>query len=162
MDFTLELSQMSRDSFQTVTGNAALCVLDVVCEHLIQGKFLGPFPPHMKSWNGKPFVYHPLFTIEKTDSTRLNPKFRFIFNGSAQRPKTDFQRRVDRGDFKGDPHESYYEQLASLETFNDNLTKESCSLESVKNIIFHFLNFEWFWKKDLQKGFRHGYRPIDQ
>jgi hypothetical protein len=144
MDFSIQVSQMSRDSFQTVSGNAALCVLDTIVENLVLGNFLGPFPPHMESWNGTPFTYHPLFTIEKTDSTPSNPKFRFIFNGSAKRPKTDFQKAVAAGIFKGDPHEEYYIKLAEIESFNDNLTKESCNLASVKDMIFNFLGLQWF------------------
>ena len=49
---------------------------------------------------------------------------------------------MDRGDFKGDPHEEYFKELAKIESFNDNLTKESCNLTRVKDIIFSFLNFE--------------------
>ena len=47
--FSIELSQMDRSTFQKVSGNAALCVLDVICENLILGNFLGPFLPHMES-----------------------------------------------------------------------------------------------------------------
>ena len=49
MDFSIELTQMDRNSFKVVTGNAALCVLDCICENLVLGNFLGPFPPHMES-----------------------------------------------------------------------------------------------------------------
>lgn len=49
MGFSIELSQMARSTFQKVSGNAALCVLDVICENLLLGNFLGPFPPHMES-----------------------------------------------------------------------------------------------------------------
>ena len=162
MHFSLEVSQMDRNSFNIFSGNAALCVLDCICENLILGNFLGPFPPHMRGWNETPFIYHPLFTLEKTDSTFRNPKFRFIFNGSAQRPKTYFQQMVQAGIFAGDPHEEYYQQLAQIESMNDNLTKESCNLTNVKDMIFNFMNMQFFWKKDLQKGFRHGLRKKAQ
>lgn len=55
---------------------------------------------------------------------------------------TDFQKAVDRGDFKGDPHEEYYKELAKIESLNDNLTKESCNLSSVKDMIFNFINMK--------------------
>jgi hypothetical protein len=49
MDFSIEVSQMDRNSFQVLSGNAALCVLDCIVENLVLGNFLGPFPPHMES-----------------------------------------------------------------------------------------------------------------
>ena len=74
----------------------------------------------------------------------LKPKFRFIFNGSARRPKTYFQEMVLTGAFAGDPHEEYYRKLAEIESLNDNLTKESCNLTKVKEMIFHFMNMKFF------------------
>jgi hypothetical protein len=50
------------------------------------------------------------------------------------------QKLIDAGVFKGDPQEHYLSKLAEIESFNDNLTKESCNLAKVKDMIFHFMH----------------------
>ena len=74
MQFSIEISTLDRDTFEVFSGNMALCVLNVINELLETGKFIGPLPPHITSWNGEDFIYHRLFVLEKQDSTELKPK----------------------------------------------------------------------------------------
>ena len=66
------------------------------------------------------------------------------------------------GDYDNDPDFEYYRKLADLESINDNLTKESCNLSNAKEMIFNFLGFNYIWKKDLWKGYRHALRQKEQ
>ena len=47
LDFKMEISPMDTSKFKVFEGAEALAVLDVMVEHLILRKFLGPFPPWM-------------------------------------------------------------------------------------------------------------------
>ena len=54
------------------------------------------------------------------------------------------------------------EKIASMKSMNDRLLKESGDLARVKDIIRSFVSRNFFWKSDLQKGFRHALRVEEQ
>jgi len=107
IDFYVEVANMDRTKFQVFEDGEALAVLDVISEHLILRKFIGCFAPDVTSWNGHDFLYCPLFTLQKTDSTIFNPKHRTIFNAAAERPRTKFQQDVLDGLY--DEHPDFLE-----------------------------------------------------
>ena len=54
------------------------------------------------------------------------------------------------------------EKIASMKSLNDRLLKEDVDLVKVKDIIESFVSRKFFWKSDLQKGFRHALRVESQ
>ena len=45
LNFKMEITSLDTSTFKIFEGPEALAVLDVMVEHFILGKFLGPFPP---------------------------------------------------------------------------------------------------------------------
>ena len=135
LNFRIEISNMDPSRFRIFEGDEALSVLDTLIEHFMIRKFLGPFPPDMTHWMGKEFIFSPLFTLEKTDSSELFRKYRTIFNAAAKRPKTQFQNDVVNGLYDNHPDFLKFKELAVIRTMNENMLKEEISLTSVKEII---------------------------
>ena len=48
MEFKMEITNFDTSTFRIFEGAEALSVLDVIIEHFMAAKFLGPFPPSMK------------------------------------------------------------------------------------------------------------------
>ena len=48
MEFKMEITNLDTSTFRIFEGAEALSVLDVIIEHFMAAKFLGPFPPSMK------------------------------------------------------------------------------------------------------------------
>ena len=48
MDFQIEITNFDTSTFRIFKGEEAFAVLDVMVEHFIEAKFLGPFRPDMK------------------------------------------------------------------------------------------------------------------
>ena len=153
---------MDPTRFRVFEGDEALSVLDVMVEHFMIRKFLGPFPPSMTHWMEKKFIFNPFFTIEKTDSTELYRKYRTIFNAAAERPKTQFQKDVVNGVYDNHPDFLEFMELAAIHTLNENIIKEDISLDSVKEIIRGMYLHNFMWKSDLFKGYRGIFRNPDQ
>ena len=84
---------------------------------------------------GKPFVYSPLFTLEKADSTLGKPLYRTIFNAAKPRPRTKFQQDVLDGLYDDHPDFVDFLNLAGIRSLNDNMIKMDIKLQSVKEII---------------------------
>jgi len=98
---------------------------------------------------GKPFIYSPLFTLEKADSTPANPLYRTIFNAAKPRPRTRFQQDVLDGMYDDHPKFLEFMELAAIRTLNDNMLKMDIKLQSVKEIIRGIYLHDYFWKADL-------------
>ena len=98
---------------------------------------------------GKPFVYSPLFTLQKADSTPGNPLFRTIFNAAKPRPRTKFQQDVLDGLYDNHSDFLVFLDLAAIRSLNDNMIKMDIKLQSVKEIIRGVYLHDYFWKADL-------------
>lgn len=79
----VDVPSFPRELQQIYEGEQAVAVLKEVVDHILMRKFLGPFPPHIESFNvhcvdGEILVLVvntiPVFVIPKQDSTRENPK----------------------------------------------------------------------------------------
>ena len=149
MDFMMEITNFDTSTFRIFKGEEAFAVLDVMVEHFMAGKFLGPFRPDLKDWMGKPFIYNPLFTLEKKDSTPGAPLYRTIFNAAKPRPRTKFQQDVLDGMYDDHPDFIEFMNLAGIRSLNDNMIKMDIKLQSVKEIIRGIYLHDYFWKADL-------------
>ena len=149
LDFKMEITNFDTSTFRVFQGAEALSVLDVMVEHFMARKFLGPFPPYMKEWMGKPFIYSPIFTLEKADSTDSVPLFRTIFNAAKPRPRTKFQQDVLDGKYDSHPDFLEFMEIAAIRSLNDNMLKMDIKLQSVKEIIRGIYLHDYFWKSDL-------------
>ena len=129
-------------------GAQALAILKEFLEHFYMGKFLGPFPSWVKSFNGLPLSFVRTFVIKKGDYTPENPKFRVLINASEELPHWQSFQPEDQSYLK-------FTNNRPIKSLNDAIIAKTCSLPRAKDIIAGLYKCKLIWKLDLAKAFRH-------
>ena len=127
-------------AFKIFEGPEAVSVLKEFIDHWILGKFLGPYPPWVRTLYGKPIKWVPMFTIPKADSTPSNPKNRVLLNAAYKHPdpwSVEDWNYIMNFNFNdaGDAEWATFKNTLLIRTLNECLEDRKVEFNSIKDII---------------------------
>ena len=73
----------NREEFDILKGDSLNSVLVEILKYIAKGRILGPFPRPTEFLNNEKIYFAPIFTIDKSDSTKENPRKRTIIDFSV-------------------------------------------------------------------------------